>query len=77
MRSVWRKKNAVVEACGPGRGFDSWTPASFVRPSEVAVAKLADSHGFQACVERWGYISKKGLQKMVFDGRQQMKKESA
>lgn len=60
----------------PWQGVRQLDAIKLCAPSDIAVAKLAESHGFQACVERWGYISPKVLQKMLFDGRQQLRKSA-
>jgi hypothetical protein len=42
-----------------------------VRPSPEAVARLWDSHhGWEACVERWGWIGRWSLEHLAMQGRQ-------
>lgn len=43
--------------------------ACYVRPSVETVARLWDSHGWEACVERWAWLGRWALERMASDGR--------
>lgn len=41
----------------------------YVRPSVETVAKLWDSHGWEACVECWSWLGRWAIERMAADGR--------
>ncbi|SEO94727.1 hypothetical protein SAMN04487843_105141 [Methylobacterium sp. ap11] len=43
--------------------------ACYVRPSVETVARLWDSHGWEACVERWAWLGRSAIERMAADGR--------
>lgn len=45
----------------------------YVRPSVEQVARLWDSHGWEACVERWSWLGRWALERMAADGRSVMR----
>lgn len=48
--------------------------AARMEPSAITVAKLADSHGFTACLERWGWLGHRTLSGKVRAGRKQLER---
>lgn len=54
---------------GIGAGTYDWNLAVYNRPSPEAVAGLELSHGFDACLERWGWLSEHMLRKLARKGR--------
>lgn len=47
--------------------------ACYVRPSVETVARLWDSHGWEACTERWSWLGRWALERMASDGRRVMR----
>lgn len=47
--------------------------ACYVRPSVETVARLWDSHGWEACVERWAWLGRWAVERMAADGRRVMR----
>lgn len=47
--------------------------ACYVRPSVETVAKLWESHGWEACTERWAWLGRWALERMAADGRRVMR----
>lgn len=45
----------------------------YVRPSVETVARLWDSHGWEACVERWAWLGRWAIERMAADGRRVMR----
>ncbi|GAB6843007.1 hypothetical protein HNR00_003073 [Methylorubrum rhodinum] len=40
-----------------------------IRPSVETVARLWDSHGWEACTERWSWLGRWAIERMAADGR--------
>ncbi|MFY9293455.1 MAG: hypothetical protein WAP03_22550 [Methylorubrum rhodinum] len=47
--------------------------ACYVRPSVETVARLWDSHGWEACTERWSWLGRWAIERMAADGRRVMR----
>lgn len=54
---------------GIGAGTFDWNLAVYERPAPERVAALEQSHGFHACIDRWGFLSEDMLRKLASKGR--------
>jgi len=59
---------------GAGRGTDDWDTAVHRRPSAIQVYRLHDSHGMDACIERWPWMHPRTLYSMSRTGRKQLER---
>ena len=65
--------------CAPGEpGYEQarsiWNAAIDKRPSAIEVAKLHDSHGLEACIERWNWLGPRTISSLVRAGRRQLER---
>ncbi len=44
------------------------------RPSAITVARLAESHGYVVCCERWGYLSPRTIGSLIRAGKRQLER---
>ena len=58
---------------GAGRSQD-WTAGVHKRPSAIEVARLHDSHGLEACIERWNWLGARTISSLVRAGRRQLER---
>jgi len=59
---------------GAGRGTDDCDSAVHRRPSAMEVARLHDSHGLEACCERWSSLDPRTISSLVRAGRKQLER---
>jgi hypothetical protein len=59
---------------GVGAGQHDWNREVRRNPSAIEVAKLADSHGLQACCERWGWMHPRTISSLVRAGKRQIER---
>lgn len=50
----------------------NWPMKVMRRPSPIEVARLSQSHGWDACFERWDYLGSRTLAKLAMEGRRQL-----
>lgn len=57
----------------PG-GDGEWNRLVRTRPSAITVARLAESHGFVVCCERWGWLSPRTIGSLIRAGKRQLER---
>jgi hypothetical protein len=57
----------------PG-GDGEWNRLVRKRPSAITVARLAESHGYVVCCERWGWLSPRTIGSLIRAGKRQLER---
>ena len=65
------RKQAPVPKSLKHRGMD-WRLYVNERPDPVKVARIMESHGYHAAVERWGWLSAATVSHLAAEGRKRM-----
>jgi hypothetical protein len=69
---ISKRALAEMRGIGVGRGIERWTEGIMRRPTPATVANLCETHGYDACRERWWYIDKRTLSAMLSKGRREL-----
>lgn len=52
----------------------NWDRDTRRTPAAITVARLAETHGFHACCERWSWLAPRTISSLIRSGRKQMER---
>lgn len=66
-----RKRQRVIKST-KSRGID-WLQAIHVSPDPAVVAQIAADYGYDAALERWGWIGERTISRLISEGKKRLR----